>query len=204
MKNTRWFISWPVIFGLGFLAGVVFSAWKLDNRTGQVPVQQPETREHNKQVDIQSRIAGIERMLEVNPGNVEALVQLGNDYFDTGNYEKAVASYQKALSIDPRNPDVITDMAVGYRRLGKPQDAVSAFRRALEIDPDHSIALFNMGLVLRDEVKDYAGAVDAWEKFLQKAGDSPHAVMVRPWIKKLREKATPDKGSTDPSPSQDK
>ncbi len=192
MKKKRWILLWPAIFGAGFLAGVVFSAWKLDGRPGTEAVSQSGDQEQNQQAQVQSRIKGIERMLDGRPGNLEAFVQLGNDYFDIGNFEKAVENYQKALSIDPRNPDVITDMAVGYRRLGNPQEAVNAFRRALEIDSDHSIALFNLGLVLRDDLKDYSGAIAAWERFLQKAGDSPHAVMVRPWVKNLRDTAVPE------------
>ena len=35
------------------------------------------------------------------------------------------------------------------------------------------MALFNLGIVLRDDLKDYPGALKAWETFLQKAGDSP-------------------------------
>ena len=127
-------------------------------------------------------------MLAVNPNNVEALVHLGNDYFDAGNYEKAVETYQRYIRIDPRNADVIADMGVSYRKLGKSKEAVDAFRKALEVDPDHAMALFNLGIVLRDDLKDYAGALKAWDAFLQKAADSRYAVMVRPWVQQLREK----------------
>ena len=127
-------------------------------------------------------------MLAVNPNNVEALVHLGNDYFDAGNYEKAVETYQRYIRIDPRNADVIADMGVSYRKLGKSKEAVDAFRKALEVDPDHAMALFNLGIVLRDDLKDYAGALKAWDAFLQKAADSRYAVMVRPWVQQLRQK----------------
>lgn len=189
MKKNR-LLSYTAIFAAGFLAGIVFSAWKLDGRPAPAPgpVSSSEDAAQSQQAQIQSRIAGIQRMLDADPGNLEALVQLGNDYFDTGNYEKAVEYYRKSLTINPSNPDVITDMAVAYRKIGNSQEAVNGFRKALDIDADHSIALFNLGLVLRDDLKDDKGAVEAWERFLQKAGDSPHAVMVRPWVKKLREK----------------
>ncbi len=136
-------------------------------------------------------------MVAANPQNVQAVTQLGNEYFDAGNHEKAVEVYQRALQIEPRNPDVLTDMGVSYRKLGKISDAVGAFRKAAEIEPDHPIALFNLGLVLRDDLKDYSEALKAWEAFLRKSGDSPHAVMVRPWVKQLQEKLGFDSSSGD-------
>lgn len=187
MKKNQ-LLSHTIIFVAGFLAGVIFSAWKLDGHDVPRTVSSPPEDASQNQAQLQSRIASIQRMLETDPGNLEALIQLGNDYFDIGNYEKAVENYRKALSINPRNPDVITDMAVAYRKIGNSQEAVNGFRQALTIDPDHAIALFNLGLVLRDDLKDETGAIDVWERFLQKAGNSPHAVMVRPWIKTLREK----------------
>ena len=187
VKN-RSFVSWLGIFVAGFVCGVVFSAWKLDKHGAPESVSAPGMREKSTTSDVRSRIAGLEKMLAVNPNNAEALVQLGNDYFDMGNYEKAVEIYQRSLAVDPRNPDVIADMGVAYRKMGKSKEAADAFRKALEVDPDHALALFNLGIVLRDDLKDYPAALKAWETFLQKAGDSPHAVMVRPWVKQLREK----------------
>ncbi len=187
--KKRSFVSWLGIFVAGFVCGVVFSAWKLDKHGSPESVSAPGMREKSTASDVQSRIVGLEKMLAVNPNNAEALVQLGNDYFDMGNYEKAVEIYQRSLAVDPRNADVITDMGVAYRKMGKSKEAADAFRKTLEVDPDHALALFNLGIVLRDDLKDYPAALEAWEAFLQKAGDSPHAVMVRPWVKQLREKA---------------
>jgi len=189
------------VFVAGFLAGVIFSAWKMGETAPAESGKGPKMSEKNSQDDLRKRIAGLERMLVADPNNHQALVQLANDYFDTGNFEKAVETYNKALQIDPRDPDVLTDMGIAYRRLGKPQDSVNAFRRAIDVDGDHALALFNLGIVLRDDLKDDRGALEAWERFLQKAGDSPHAVMVQPWVKSLRQKlgssAQPQKSNDD-------
>jgi cytochrome c-type biogenesis protein CcmH/NrfG len=188
VKGSRSLVSWIVVFAAGFAAGVVFSAWKLQDLGGVTPSTPEAAPQAVQKDDMQNRIAGIERMLAANPNNLEALIQLGNDYYDIRNFEKAAEAYQKALQIDPRNPNVWSDLGAAFRRLGKPQDAVNSFRKSLEIDPNHSISLFNLGLVLRDDFKDYPAALKEWEQFLQKAGDSPHAVMVRPWVQDLRQK----------------
>jgi len=174
--------SWVAIFAAGFVAGIVFSAWKLESITPRQTPAAARTDERGQ------RIAGLERMLAKTPDNIDALVQLGNDYYDSGNYRKAVETYEKAVQIKPDNPDVLTDLGVSYRKLGQPDKAVSMFQQAIKVDPSHAIALFNLGIVYRDDLKDLPAALKAWETFLDKAGDSPHAVMVRPWVQQLKEK----------------
>ncbi|MBI4963747.1 MAG: tetratricopeptide repeat protein [Desulfomonile tiedjei] len=189
MKKPRSLIPFVAIFVAGFLAGVVFSAWKLES-FGDRTVSPVSDRgpQQSGQSDLQARIEAIERMLAVNPKQVDALIQLGNDYFDLGNHDKAIVAYQKALLINPMNADVLTDLGISYRRSGKAQHAAKAFRKAHEVDPNHTVSLFNLGIVLRDDLKDPAEALKAWEEFLKQAPDSPHAVMVRPWVKQLQEK----------------
>ena len=107
----------------------------------------------------------------------------------SGQYDKSIETYDKALKIDPKNAEITTDMAVAYRRLGKTDESVKLFRKALEIDPNQTLAMFNLGIVLRDDKKDLPGALKVWKTFLEKAPDSPHAVMIRPWVKAARRKA---------------
>ena len=188
MKGSPSLVSCVALFAAGFVAGVVFSAWKLQDFAGPASAPPAAAPHAVKKDDIHSRIAGLERMLAANPNNAEALVQLGDDYYQVQNFEKAAAAYQKSLQIDPRNANAWSDLGAAYRKLGRSRDAVDSFRKALEIDPNHSISLFNLGLVLRYDLKDYPEALKVWEQFLQKAGDAPHAVMVRPWVEDLRRK----------------
>lgn len=188
MKDTGSLITWIAIFVAGFLSGVGFSAWKLDSAGLPPSKQQMSAQTATDQLaELRNRISGLEKMLLSQPENVEATLQLANDYFDLGNYDKAVEVYQKAITLDPHNTDAITDMGVAYRRLKKPDEAVAAFRRTLSVKPDHALALFNMGIVLKDDLKKPDEAVAAWEKFLEVAGDSPHAVMVKPWVQQLKD-----------------
>jgi len=201
LKKSRSLLSWLVIFLAGFVAGIVFSAWKLDTSTGPAAPSSGEAAQGSK-TELANRIVGLEEMLAKTPDNVEARIQLGNDYFDSRNYEKAVEAYQKAVKINPKNADVITDMGIAYRRLGKHNEAVEAFKRAVGVDPGHAVALFNLGIVYRDDLKNLPAAIKAWEAFLEKAGDAPHAVMVRPWLKRVRDQLAKgaSKGKDQPRP----
>lgn len=194
MKNTRSFLSLAIVFGVGFIAGVLFSAWKLD--TGHfASSSSARAPEQTQKQAIDSRISGLEKMLAKTPDNVNAWIQLGNDYFDKGNHQKAARAYNKALELDPKNAAALTDLGISYRRLGKPQEAVKTFKRAIQADPSHPAALFNMGIVYRDDLKDFPAALKAWEEFLQKAGDAPHSVMVRPWVEQLKKRISGQKAA---------
>ncbi|MGB6064218.1 MAG: tetratricopeptide repeat protein [Desulfomonilaceae bacterium] len=186
-KNSLW-LGWLGFFAAGFLAGIAFSAWKLDSGVRAVQGSPAVNEQRNQQVELRAKIADLQKMLTAKPKDIVNLVLLGNCYFDAGDYSKAVGTYKKALQIDPRNADVMIDMGISYRKLGKPEESVKAFRQALAVNPEHPMALFNLGIVLRDDLKDDAGALKTWELFLKEAGNSPHAVMVRPWVKQLKEK----------------
>jgi cytochrome c-type biogenesis protein CcmH/NrfG len=186
MKSQS-FVSWVIVFGVGFLTGVVFSAWRLDFGTGPKETLQ-RAAPAPTQMPSKERAAALERMLAANPNDVSTIVRVANGYFDLGNYPKAAETYEKAVALDPKNADVITDLGVCLRRMKKPEQAVAKFREALKINPGHAVALFNLGLVLRDDMKNLPEALRTWETFLQKAGNAPHAVMIRPWVKQLREK----------------
>ncbi len=189
MNKPSSMLRWLAVFVAGFFLGVVYSAWRLDKApspgTTPRPMAQKEPAAEEK---IAKRIDAVTKMLEKDPNNPQALIQLGNDYFDTGNHEKAVEAYEKALKFDPRNADVITDMGISYRKLGKPELAAEAFRKAVQADPEHAKALFHLGLVLRTDLNDPKGALDAWESFLKKAPDHPYAAMVKPGVEELRER----------------
>jgi len=195
VKKSGSLIGMLLIFIAGVLTGIGISAWKLDFGSAGVH-ETKKVKESDPKEEIKDRISGIERMLTANPNNVQALIQLGNDYFDIGQYDKSIETYEKALKIDPKNAEITTDMAVAYRRLGKTEESVRLFRKALEIDPNQTLAMFNLGIVLRDDMKDLPGALNVWKTFLEKAPDSPHAVMIKPWVKQLEEQlATKDNPS---------
>jgi tetratricopeptide (TPR) repeat protein len=121
--------------------------------------------------DISNKVAQeineLERGISLNPENVEALIRLGNLYFDTDRPEKAIIAYNKALELDPNSPDVLTDLGVMYRRKGQPLEAIKAFDKAIKINPRHEASRFNKGVVLLHDLNDSKGAIKAWEELVE-------------------------------------
>jgi cytochrome c-type biogenesis protein CcmH/NrfG len=163
-KETFWLVT-LLALAVGFFGGVMFGVFKTD--TTKMPGRPAPSPSKATDAGNASMIAALEKETRSNPGNLEAWVNLGNSYFDSDQYEKAIDAYTKALEINPDNANVWTDMGVMYRRNGNPQEAINAFDKAIEVDPKHEISRMNKGIVLLHDLKDTDGAIKAWEGLLE-------------------------------------
>ena len=170
---------------LGFVAGVAAGIRYASGESrpgmaegpGPAPQKAPSGEEIGK----------LEAMVKADPNNLEALVSLGNRYFDAHQYRKAVDAYSRALAINPRNPDVRTDMAVMYRGLKDYDRAVKELREAASQDPNHVNSRYNLGIILLHDKKDMKGATAAWEDCLRAGATGEQAEMIRQQLKALRD-----------------
>ena len=161
-KSTMLMVAF-ITFTAGFLAGIAFSLYKSDSSQPlPAPKQQPAARP-----DLSQEIAALELQTAQNPSDAASWTQLGNLYFDTDQYIKAIKAYKKSLELNPQNANVWTDMGVMYRRNKQPLEAIKAFDRAIEIDPRHEVSRFNKGIVLLHDLNDLENAIQAWEDLLK-------------------------------------
>src|SRR5713226_9674631 len=68
--------------------------------------------------------------------NAEALSEQGDDFFDAGDYEKAVESYQKAVGLQPKYPEAYLNLGNAYFNLARYDEAIAAYKKAVELKPD--------------------------------------------------------------------
>ena len=94
-----------------------------------------------------NEINKLEETVKNNPGNHEALLQLGHLLNDNGFYQRAIEKYQTYLKTHPDNVDVIVDMGVCYFELKNYDRAIQVIKSGLEKNPKHQIANFNLGIV---------------------------------------------------------
>jgi cytochrome c-type biogenesis protein CcmH/NrfG len=158
-----------ISLGVGFLSGVVFSAFKTGSSVPVAPQTQPQqaVQEQSVSEEQAKQMITLEREVASDPDNGDAWTQLGNLYFDTKNFERAIRAYKKSLALNPNNANVQTDLGVMYRRTGQPQEAIKAFNKAIEIDVTHEISRFNKGIVLLHDLNDPTGALEAWEDLVK-------------------------------------
>ena len=168
VKKENVYLACMLSLAVGFLGGVMLGIYKT-GPSGPPPTAAPvqQTNIPPSNAELLNEIAVLEREVAANPSNVDAWIGLGNNYFDTQQYEKSIQAYKKSLELKPDNADVWTDMGIMYRRSGRPEEAVKAFDKAIEVDPKHQMSRYNKGIVLMHDLNDIKGAIAAWEGLLQ-------------------------------------
>jgi len=188
-KETMWMVA-SIALVAGFLGGVVFGVYKSGTGTSvqESMLSQPAEEEQGASVESAAQIFELEKRTSESPDDVAAWIDLGNLYFDTGNYEKAITAYNKALELNPDNADVMNDLGVMYRRNGQPKKAIEAFDKAIKIDPSHETVRFNKGIVLMHDLNDLEGTVQAWEELVKinPAAISPTGQPVEKLVENLK------------------
>jgi cytochrome c-type biogenesis protein CcmH/NrfG len=139
--------------------------------------------------NFQARITAMQSVVARDPKNFDAWVQLGNDYFDTRQPQKAIDAYTHALEIRPNSPNVMTDMGVMYRDLGQFDKAVATFQQANQLDPKHVQSLFNLGVVYMNDLKQPKKAIEAWNKVIQVAPQSDQAAQAKLALEEAKKSA---------------
>ena len=78
------------------------------------------------------------------------LVQEGNKYADSRQYDQAVDAYRQALKLDPNLAAAYHGLGRVYVNMGRPSDALGPMRSAIRIEPDNAIAHVNLAITLEN------------------------------------------------------
>ncbi len=167
--------------GLGLGIGYYFGRQSIPADAGPSPVQSVLP---NPSAFLQNE-AALQSIVASNPKDLNALVQLGNLYYDNNRFADAIAWYGRALELDPNNPNVRTDRGTSYYNIGQPDKALAEFRKSLEISPNHAQTLYNMGVVYLHGKNDPVQARKAWEQLLATNPGFPDRAKVEEQIAQL-------------------
>ena len=184
-ENIVVIIMGALVIILGGL--LIYNLGVKQGKSGQPPQQQAALPPGSgSPMDYQQRIAEAEKIVARDPSNLQAWIQLGNDYFDSDQSQKAIDAYGKALQLKPDDPNVLTDQGVMYRKVGMFDKAVANFEKASKIDPNHEQSLVNLGVVYAEDLKKPEKALEVWSRYLQLHPLSPSAQQVKMWVDKLK------------------
>jgi len=147
-----------IVLAVGFIGGVAMTIIKTGPSRGM---------EKAPGKNLAKMAMQLESMVEANPTDTDSWVKLGNIYFDTDQYPKAIKAYSKAMETGSETPFIVCDLGVMYRRNGQPEMAIKAFDRALEMDPKFEVAYLNKGIVLVNDLKKKEEAIKVWRQLLE-------------------------------------
>ena len=100
------------------------------------------------------------------PTDYDALVGMGNQFMDEGNFPVAAECYKRALNVNPESDDVRVDYGACLHGMGLPNRALEEFQTVLTHNPIHGVVHFNMGIVF-NELKQTDSALVYWKKYLE-------------------------------------
>ncbi len=175
-----------MLFGLiaGWVIGSQQAASAVPARAPQAqaaPAAQPQA----PPVD-QAQVSALQAAAEREPQNAVPRIELGNLYFDAGQFGDAITWYTDALTLAPDDVNVSTDLGVSYYYTDQPDRALEQFAHSLEIDPNHAKTILNLGIVKAFGKQDLEGAQEAWTRVIELAPDSPEGQAARRALESLR------------------
>jgi len=174
------------------LAGVALSSMYLNmNRPVIQEAAQPDSAnmrlpENHPPIDAVNRLMELEKLSASDPRNADYKTQIGNTYYDLGQYQKAIDAYEASLKLKPHDPGVETDLATSYHYLGQEDKALELLNKVLQYRPDFPQALFNKGIVLIDGKHDSNGGIAVWEYLLMSNPGFPQRAQLEQKIRELR------------------
>lgn len=138
---------------------------------------------------IQKFDGAIEFLKQANklkPDDYETIVNLGNSYFDSGNYADAEKWYSAALAKKSDDVNVRTDLGLTFifREPPNYDRAVQEFTRSLEKDPNHVQALQNL-TVAYTRKGDAAKAKETLSRLEAVDASNPAITKLREEIRKI-------------------
>ena len=202
-----------IVFAIAGMVFGLFVGWIIGDQLARQPgattaVQTPPAQsapaqaggEQPRPVLDEARVQQYQTIVDNDPRNVEARVQLANTYFDGERYQDAIKWYEEVLKLDPRNVNASTDLGVSYYYLNQPDRALKQFERSLAIDPRHTKTLLNQGIVRAFGKQDLDGATASWQRVVELAPDSPEGQAARRALDSMRS-AHPGGAGSSPSGS---
>lgn len=83
--------------------------------------------------------------LQADPDSALAQFELGNGYYEAGNWEQAVTAYKRAVELDPSYQAAYANLGVAYYQQQRFDLAASQYQKALELNPEDGDVAYNLG-----------------------------------------------------------
>jgi len=101
--------------------------------------------------------------IEFYSDDAETLFEMGNSYFQLGNYQEAIAEYTQVIQFCPDSAEAYYNRGVAHAHLKDYQVAVADFTEAIQLTPDNDDAYYNRGIAYSILTNYQAAVVDFTE-----------------------------------------
>ncbi len=108
-----------------------------------------------------------------------ALINLANIYMKSANHQKAAKALEEAYKNESMDPVLNNNLGLAYLAIGQNAMALETFSRSLQIAPKFAPAMFNLGLLYHQYLRNKDKAVQYYQGFVDASGkeiDRTHEV----------------------------
>ena len=111
-----------------------------------------------------AQVAGLEKQLEVSPGDLGKRKDLGYLNLQAGRFPEAIRAFELVIEADPASVFAWHNLGLSWNLLGETSAAAHAYREAIQADPHHAPSLSNLAVALAN-----SGRADEAEQYLRQA-----------------------------------
>jgi tetratricopeptide (TPR) repeat protein len=106
------------------------------------------------------------RCLDVDPRNVDALLNCGTLYYEEKSFARAADCFRRALAAQPQNALAHFNLGSVLEEMGQLEQARQHLRQAVNLDPNHSDAHYNLAFVC-EKLRSFAEAREHWQTYVK-------------------------------------
>ncbi len=101
-----------------------------------------------------------------NPTDAKTYYQSGNDFYEKGDYDKAIENYNMAVLLSPVFSEAYFNRALSYYQLKNFDKSIADYTKSMELDPQNPIIYNNRGDAFYRK-QDFQSAVKDYDKAIQ-------------------------------------
>lgn len=169
------------------VAAIALAGYNLNGGSGVPAISGTPAPETSPAAGVdKARVAELMRKIEADPKDVASLQELGDTYYQAGDFETAGAWMEKILAVDAKNLPARLALGAALFNLGKSAEAEKQWRQVLAVDPKNVEAHYDLGfLYLNQSPPDMAQVKIEWGRVVEIAPDSDIAKTISVHLESL-------------------
>lgn len=174
---------------------LVVGIYRMGGESGVESTQAAVSATPAAQID-QDRVSSLTRKIAKNPNAVASYIQLGDLYFQAGDYAAAADWMGRAVKLRPANVTARLALGAAWFNLGRRKDAERHWQSVVATNPKNVEAHYDLGfLYLSATPPDMARVKAEWGKVVELAPDSDVAKTVAAHLDQLETSPAPTGGA---------
>ena len=116
---------------------------QLDNMNSFLLLINKKTHNSSKASDVEEEIESYKMAIRINPDDLEAHFNLGNNYQKSGMYKEAIEAFKQAIRIDPDYAEAHYNLGNVYVLSNDKGSAIEQYKILKSLDPERANKLYN-------------------------------------------------------------